>query len=83
MGDYAHVNCSLDFERTGRKDGGSKGQFWFARNAMLPEAYDAVQINNKALWDMDRPLEESCKLELLDFEHPEGAPGEAMRGQSG
>ncbi|KAF7196170.1 Threonine--tRNA ligase, cytoplasmic [Pseudocercospora fuligena] len=24
------------------------------------------------LWDMDRPLEKSCKLELLDFEHPEG-----------
>ena len=24
------------------------------------------------LWDLDRPLEKSCKLELLDFEHPEG-----------
>jgi threonyl-tRNA synthetase len=24
------------------------------------------------LWDMDRVLEKSCKLELLDFEHPEG-----------
>ena len=23
-------------------------------------------------WDLDRPLEKSCKLELLDFEHPEG-----------
>lgn len=24
------------------------------------------------LWDLDRPLEKACKLELLDFEHPEG-----------
>jgi len=24
------------------------------------------------LWDLERPLEGSCKLELLDFEHPEG-----------
>ncbi|EEB95983.1 hypothetical protein MPER_04961, partial [Moniliophthora perniciosa FA553] len=24
------------------------------------------------LWDLERPLESSCKLELLDFEHPEG-----------
>jgi hypothetical protein len=25
------------------------------------------------LWDLERPLEKSVKLELLDFEHPEGA----------
>ncbi|KAF8556608.1 threonyl-tRNA synthetase [Imleria badia] len=24
------------------------------------------------LWDLERPLERACKLELLDFEHPEG-----------
>lgn len=24
------------------------------------------------LWDLDRPLEQSCKLELLDFDDPEG-----------
>ncbi|KAI0965129.1 hypothetical protein F4678DRAFT_467797 [Xylaria arbuscula] len=24
------------------------------------------------LWDLERPLEKSCKLELLDFTHPEG-----------
>ncbi|OCH92766.1 threonyl-tRNA synthetase [Obba rivulosa] len=24
------------------------------------------------VWDLERPLEGSCKLELLDFEHPEG-----------
>ncbi|KAG2108456.1 uncharacterized protein F5147DRAFT_745755 [Suillus discolor] len=27
---------------------------------------------NGILWDLERPLETSCKLELLDFEHPEG-----------
>ncbi|KAI0293901.1 Threonyl/alanyl tRNA synthetase, partial [Russula brevipes] len=26
------------------------------------------------LWDLERPLEKSIKLELLDFEHPEGEP---------
>ena len=25
------------------------------------------------LWDLERPLEKSCKLEFLDFEHPKGA----------
>ena len=24
------------------------------------------------LWDLERPFEEDCRLELLDFEHPEG-----------
>lgn len=24
------------------------------------------------LWDLERPLEKDCKLEFLDFEHPEG-----------
>lgn len=24
------------------------------------------------LWDLERPFEKSCKLELLDFEHPDG-----------
>ena len=27
---------------------------------------------NGVLWDLERPLEESCRLELLDFENPEG-----------
>ncbi|KAG1888296.1 hypothetical protein F4604DRAFT_1877415 [Suillus subluteus] len=27
---------------------------------------------NGDLWDLERPLEASCKLVLLDFEHPEG-----------
>ncbi len=24
------------------------------------------------LWDLERPLEKSCSLELIDFEHTEG-----------
>ena len=27
---------------------------------------------NGQLWDLERPLEGSATLELLDFEHPEG-----------
>lgn len=27
---------------------------------------------DETLWDLERPLEKSCKLELLPFEHPEG-----------
>ena len=27
---------------------------------------------NGSVWDLERPLEGSCSLELLDFEHPEG-----------
>ena len=27
---------------------------------------------NGAVWDLERPLEGNCSLELLDFEHPEG-----------
>lgn len=37
----------------------------------LAERIVIAQVNGD-LWDLDRPLEESCKLELLDFEHPKG-----------
>ncbi|KAG6807091.1 threonyl-tRNA synthetase [Tricholoma furcatifolium] len=30
-----------------------------------------AKVNGK-LWDLERPLEKSVQLELLDFEHPEG-----------
>lgn len=30
-----------------------------------------MQVDGQ-VWDLERPLEASCKLELLDFEHPEG-----------
>ncbi|KAI7093179.1 threonyl-tRNA synthetase-like protein, partial [Hortaea werneckii] len=31
-----------------------------------------ARVDGEELWDLERPLEKSCKLELLDFEHPEG-----------
>lgn len=31
-----------------------------------------ASFNERQLWDLERPLEYSCKLELLDFEHEEG-----------
>lgn len=37
----------------------------------LAERTVIAQVNGE-LWDLDRPLEESCKLELLDFEHEKG-----------
>ncbi|KAL1623980.1 threonyl-tRNA synthetase [Neofusicoccum ribis] len=30
------------------------------------------RVDGEELWDLERPLEKSCSLELLDFEHPEG-----------
>ncbi|KAJ7855129.1 hypothetical protein B0H14DRAFT_2754902 [Mycena olivaceomarginata] len=37
----------------------------------LSERVVIAKVNDE-LWDLERPLEGSCKLELLDFEHPEG-----------
>ncbi|KAF9530531.1 tars protein [Crepidotus variabilis] len=37
----------------------------------LSERIVIAKVDN-ALWDLERPLEKNCKLELLDFEHPEG-----------
>jgi threonyl-tRNA synthetase len=31
-----------------------------------------IALVDGELWDLDRPFEASCKLELLDFSHPEG-----------
>jgi len=34
------------------------------------------------LWDLDRPLEQSCSLKLLDFEDPEGKqPPDLLAGK--
>lgn len=33
-----------------------------------------ISMVDGELWDLTRPLEKSCKLELLDFEHTEGTP---------
>ncbi|KAJ6613558.1 hypothetical protein B0H10DRAFT_2165242 [Mycena sp. CBHHK59/15] len=37
----------------------------------LSERIVIAKVNGE-LWDLERPLESSCALELLDFEHPEG-----------
>ncbi|KAJ6588367.1 hypothetical protein B0H19DRAFT_1098957 [Mycena capillaripes] len=37
----------------------------------LSERIVIAKVNGE-LWDLERPLEGPCKLELLDFEHPEG-----------
>ncbi|KAL0061665.1 threonyl-tRNA synthetase [Marasmius tenuissimus] len=37
----------------------------------LSEKVVIAKVNGE-VWDLERPLEGSCKLELLDFEHPEG-----------
>ncbi|KAI0267261.1 hypothetical protein BC834DRAFT_923529 [Gloeopeniophorella convolvens] len=37
----------------------------------LPEKLVIAKVDGE-LWDLERPLEKSVKLELLDFEHPEG-----------
>lgn len=31
-----------------------------------------ARVDGEHLWDLERPLEASCRLELLDFEHEEG-----------
>ncbi|RDL30423.1 Uncharacterized protein BP5553_10301 [Venustampulla echinocandica] len=31
-----------------------------------------ISVMDGELWDLERPLEKSCKLEFLDFEHPKG-----------
>ena len=38
----------------------------------LYERTVVARLDGEELWDLERPLEKSCKLELLDFEHPEG-----------
>ncbi|KAJ7653316.1 hypothetical protein DFH06DRAFT_1093659 [Mycena polygramma] len=37
----------------------------------LSERIVIAKVNGE-LWDLERPLEGPCKLELLDFDHPEG-----------
>jgi threonyl-tRNA synthetase len=31
-----------------------------------------ARVDGEALWDLERPLEKSCKLELLDFNDEQG-----------
>ena len=38
----------------------------------LAERIIIAKVNNQELWDLNRPLEYSCSLALLDFDSPEG-----------
>lgn len=38
----------------------------------LSERIVIAKVNGE-LWDLERPLEGSVSLELLDFEHPDGS----------
>ncbi|KAK4161668.1 hypothetical protein QBC43DRAFT_268261 [Cladorrhinum sp. PSN259] len=40
-------------------------------NSLLKRTVVA-RIDGETLWDLERPLEKSCKLELLDFNHEQG-----------
>jgi threonyl-tRNA synthetase len=43
----------------------------FLRRLSNSHLFFFIKVDGE-LWDLERPLEKSCKLELLDFEHPEG-----------
>ena len=38
----------------------------------LADATVVAKLNGSTLWDMDRPLEESCSIELLKFDSEDG-----------
>lgn len=64
---------------SGEKQTVKKGRSWettpsqIARDISksLFERTVIAQVDGE-LWDLDRPLEKSCTLQLLDFDHPEG-----------
>ena len=67
------INVTLDNGRI------EVGQSWVTKpgdiaRSISKSLYERTVIArvNGNLWDLERPLEESCRLELLDFEHPEG-----------
>jgi len=47
-------------------------QFFYSSQSRPYDVFFFVNQVDGTLWDLERPLEKSCKLELLDFEHPEG-----------
>ena len=49
----------------------AKVQSFTPRKTLSIHFYYYSKVDGE-LWDLDRPLEKACKLELLDFEHPEG-----------
>jgi threonyl-tRNA synthetase len=57
----------------------NSGKSWETTPAMVASLISKSVLDNNViamvdgeLWDLDRPLERSCKLKLLDFSHPEG-----------
>ncbi|KAI9659256.1 MAG: threonyl-tRNA synthetase [Trizodia sp. TS-e1964] len=55
------------------------GQSWFTSPARLLKDLDGMKGRNVVvakvdgkLWDLGRPLEKSCSVEYLEFDHPEG-----------
>ena len=56
-----------------------KGQSWETTPLVIVKGISksllertVISLVDGELWDLTRPLEKSCTLEFLDFEHPEG-----------
>jgi len=47
-------------------------QFFYSSQSRPYDVFFFVNQVDGTLWDLERPLEKSCKLELINFEHPEG-----------
>ena len=68
------INITLDNDRIEIGTAWETTPLWIARqiSKSLSERIVIARVDGE-LWDLDRPLEASCRLELLDFEHPEGS----------
>lgn len=69
------INITLDNDRIEVGTAWETTPAFIARqiSKSLSERVVIARVNGE-LWDLDRPLEGPCRLELLDFEHPEGMP---------
>ena len=67
------INVTLDNDRLEIATAWETTPSFIARqiSKSLSERVVIARVDGE-LWDLDRPLEKSCRLELLDFEHPEG-----------
>lgn len=67
------INITLDNDRV------EVGESWVTSPAQIArqiskslfERIVVAEVDGE-LWDLERPLEKSCRLKLLDFDHPEG-----------
>ncbi len=62
-----------------------KGTSWETTPASIAKAISksllertVISMVDGELWDLTRPLEKSCKLELIDFENIEGMPAHRL-----